>query len=115
MQKPIFLLVCLFFFCASSQFPDSVPPADLSNEESLKNLLDKIEKMKKENLDLAKDIPAASIIPNLENIPAFPVDELCKFKTEEECGNACSNRDLCVQCFKSHAEGLGFKCLAINP
>lgn len=105
MQKQFFFLFCLFFFYAFSQIDDRDAPADLSNEENLKNLLDKIEKMKKEKLDLANIIPAPSMAPNLESIPEFPTDELCKFTSQEECNSACSNKDLCVQCFKSLAEG----------
>ena len=114
MKTQLLLLFCLI--CSvCSQFLDREPPIDLSNEESLKSLLDNIDKMRREKNDFLSNIPDSSNIPDTSKIPSFPTDELCTLSSEEECVKICSNRDLCVQCFKSHLEGLGYKCLVLNP
>lgn len=109
------LLLAFFVIVINAQFLNKDSSSDnMQSEESLKDILDRIERLRKERGDLDNS-NSASNLPNVDNIPTFPTDALCTFKTSEECTKSCSNQDLCVQCFISHADGLGYKCLKLTP
>ena len=110
----LLVLFFLLLICIKGQ-PDASYPdrnsVDSINQDSLKQILDNIQKIKQQHPDFG-NIPSNSDL-DLKN--PFPTDTLCQFNNDDECKTSCSNVDLCVQCFKSPLDGFGYKCLVLSP